>query len=94
MLHRMRGKSSGSCCRGPGAGGTTYVTVVNRATSPVTVNVSLAGTTGVTGGTATVLTGDPTAMNSIARPLAVAPATRPVGHLGPSFRYKIGRAHV
>lgn len=69
------------------AGGTTYVTVVNRATSPVTVNVSLAGATGVTGGTATVLTGDPTAMNSIARPLTVAPATRPVGHLGPSFRY-------
>ena len=52
----------------------------------MTVNVSLAGATGLTSGTATVLTGGPTAMNSIAHPAAVSPVTRPVGHLGPSFR--------
>jgi len=45
----------------------------------VAVNVYLAGVSGVTGGTSTVLTGDPTAMNSIAHPTAVAPASQRVG---------------
>jgi alpha-L-arabinofuranosidase len=67
------------------AGGTTYVTVVNRATSPVTVTVDLAGAASVRGGTATVLSGDPTAMNSIAHPAAIAPAAHPVGSSGSSF---------
>jgi alpha-L-arabinofuranosidase len=69
------------------AGGTTYLTVVNRGASAATVEVDLAGVAAVSGGTATVLTGDPTAMNSIAHPMEVSPATQRVGSSGPDFRH-------
>jgi alpha-L-arabinofuranosidase len=67
--------------------GTTYLTVVNRGTSAATVNVDLAGVSGVSGGTSTVLSGDPTATNSIAHPMAVAPATHKVGPSSPTFTH-------
>ncbi len=67
--------------------GTTYLTVVNRGTSATSVNVDLGGISGVSGGTATVLTGDPTAMNSLAHPTAISPVTHPVGPQGADFRY-------
>ena len=69
------------------AGGTTYLTVVNRGATAATVNVDLGGVSGVSGGTSTVLTGDPTAMNSVAHPTAVAPATQRVGSSGATFRH-------
>ncbi len=69
------------------AGGFTYLTVVNRGSSAATVNVDLAGVSRVSGGTATVLTGNPSAMNSIAHPTAVTPTSRKLGPSGPSFSY-------
>ena len=69
------------------AGGTVYVTVVNRGTAAATVDVDLAGVSAVSGGTATVLTGNPTAMNSITHPTAVAPATSQLSSSGPVFRH-------
>ena len=69
------------------AGGTTYLAVVNRGSSAATVDVDLAGAAAVSGGTATVLTGDPAAVNSLARPTAVSPVTRRIGPSGSSFRY-------
>lgn len=68
-------------------GGTTYLTVVNRGTTASTVTVDLAGVSAVSGGTSTVLTGDPTAMNSIAHPMAVSPTMQRVGSSGPSFSH-------
>ena len=67
--------------------GTTYLTVVNRGTSASSVSVDLSGISGVSGGTATVLTGDPTAMNSLAHPTAISPVSHPVGPQGADFRY-------
>jgi Alpha-L-arabinofuranosidase C-terminal domain len=61
--------------------------VVNRGNSASTMHVDLSGISGVSGGTATVLTGDPTAMNSLAHPTAISPVTRPVGPQGADFRY-------
>lgn len=72
---------------GHGQGGTTYLTVVNRGTSATTVNVDLSGISGVSGGTATVLTGNPAAMNSLGHPTAISPVTHPVGPQGADFRY-------
>ena len=69
------------------AGGTTYLTVVNRGATAATVNVDLGGISAVSGGTSTVLTGDPTAMNSLAHPTAVAPTTQRVGSSGAAFRH-------
>jgi alpha-L-arabinofuranosidase len=69
------------------SGHTTYLIVVNRGTSSATVGVDLAGVSAVSGGTSTVLTGDPAAMNSISHPTTVAPATMRVGPTGPSFRH-------
>jgi alpha-L-arabinofuranosidase len=69
------------------AGGTTYLTVVNRGASATTVNVDLAGVTAVTGGTSAVLTGDPTGMNSIAQPTAISPVTSRLGPSGATFRH-------
>ena len=68
-------------------GGTTYLTVVNRGTSATTVNVDLSGISGISGGTATVLTGNPAAMNSLGHPTAISPVTHPVGPQGADFRY-------
>src|SRR6266702_4041965 len=67
--------------------GTTYLAVVNRGGTAATVDVSLAGVPAVSGGTATVLTGNPTAMNSVTHPTAVAPATEKLGSSGPVFRH-------
>jgi alpha-L-arabinofuranosidase len=56
--------------------GTVYVIVANATGSPVTSQVSLNGTTSIRPkGTATVLTGDPNARNSITAPNAIAPTT-------------------
>jgi alpha-L-arabinofuranosidase len=69
------------------SGGTTYVTVVNRGTQATTVNVGLSGVSSVSGGTVTVLTGKPDAMNSIAHPMAVSPTTTKIGSSGPVFSH-------
>lgn len=68
-------------------GGTTYLTVVNRGATAATVDVDLVGVSAVSAGTVTVLTGNPTAMNSITHPTAVAPATSKLGSSGPVFRH-------
>ena len=68
--------------------GHTFVVVVNDggAAAPMTVNLSgLSG--GARGGTATSLTGAPTAMNSLAHPTAVAPTTSTLSVRGSSFKY-------
>ena len=68
--------------------GHTYVVVVNDGgtAAPMTVNLSgLSG--GVRGGTATSLTGSPSAMNSLAHPTAVAPTTSTLSAHGSSFKY-------
>ncbi|GAA3439256.1 AbfB domain-containing protein [Kutzneria kofuensis] len=58
------------------ASGTVYVTVANPTNSPVTTQIRLNGATSVRpNGTATVLTGDPNARNSIAAPNTIAPTT-------------------
>jgi alpha-L-arabinofuranosidase len=67
--------------------GHTYIAVVNDGAAAATADISLAGVPGGTG-TATVLTGDPDAMNSLARPRAVHPTTRGLGHVGTSLRYR------
>ncbi len=61
--------------------------MVNRGTSATSVNVDLGRISGVSGGTATVLTGEPTAMNSLAHPTGISPVTHPVGPQGADFRY-------
>jgi alpha-L-arabinofuranosidase len=69
--------------------GHTYIAVVNDGTAPATTQVSLAGVgRGASGGTATVLTGNPNAMNSLSRPYAVSPSTRRLGPVGTSFTYR------
>jgi Alpha-L-arabinofuranosidase C-terminal domain len=68
--------------------GHTYVVVVNdgAASAPMKLAVNgLAG--GIRGGTATTLAGDPTAMNSLAHPNAVAPTVATLSARGSSFRY-------
>jgi alpha-L-arabinofuranosidase len=67
------------------AGGTTYLTVVNRGAKATTVTIDLAGVSAVSGGTVTVLTGKPSAMNSIAHPMAVSPSSHRIGSSGPDF---------
>lgn len=69
------------------SGGVTYLTVVNRGASATTVGVDLSGVSGVSSGTSTVLTGDPTAGNSIAHPTAISPVTGRLGPSGASFRH-------
>ncbi len=49
--------------------------------------MNLAGAAGVSGGTATVLTGNPAAMNRLAHPTAVYPVTRPPGPAGTTFAH-------
>ncbi|HEX3977536.1 MAG TPA: LamG-like jellyroll fold domain-containing protein [Solirubrobacteraceae bacterium] len=66
--------------------GHTYLAVVNDGSAPAQTTISLAGLgAGASGGTATVLTGNPDAMNSLAQPNAVAPVTRRLGSVGTSF---------
>jgi alpha-L-arabinofuranosidase len=69
------------------AGGTTYLTVVNRGAKATTVTIDLAGVSAVSGGTVTVLTGKPSAMNSIAHPMAVSPSSHWIGSSGPDFSH-------
>ena len=69
--------------------GHTYLAVVNDGSAPARIGISLAGLGGgASGGTATTLTGDPTAMNSLAHPNAVAPTTTRLGRVGASFTYR------
>ena len=69
--------------------GHTYVAVVNDGSAPSQTTVSLAGVgAGASGGTATTLTGNPDAMNSLAHPNAVSPTTRRLGAVGTSFTYR------
>ncbi|HSC02424.1 MAG TPA: alpha-L-arabinofuranosidase C-terminal domain-containing protein [Solirubrobacteraceae bacterium] len=68
--------------------GHTFVVVVNDGgtAAPMTVNLSgLSG--GARGGSATTLSGDPTAMNSLAHPTAVAPKVTTLSARGSSFKY-------
>jgi alpha-L-arabinofuranosidase len=65
--------------------GHTYVVVVNDGTADAPTTISLRS--GATGGTATQLRGDPTAMNSLAQPRRVAPTANTLGRLGSRFRY-------
>ena len=69
--------------------GHTYLAVVNDGSAPARIGISLAGLGGgASGGTATTLTGDPTAMNSLAHPDAVGPTTTRLGRVGASFTYR------
>jgi alpha-L-arabinofuranosidase len=67
--------------------GHTYVVVVNDGSAAAPMTVSLIGLSGTRGGTATTLTGAPSAMNSLAHPTAVAPTTTTLSAHGTSFRY-------
>jgi alpha-L-arabinofuranosidase len=69
------------------AAGHTYLDVVNDGPSAARTQISLAGESGASGGVATVLTGNPTAMNSLAHPRAVAPRTHTLFGLGSQFTY-------
>ena len=69
--------------------GHTYLAVVNDGSAPARIGISLAGLGGgATGGTATTLTGNPDAVNSLAHPNAVAPATSRLGRVGAAFTYR------
>jgi hypothetical protein len=69
--------------------GHTYLTVVNDGSTAARTTVSLAGLgAGASGGTATILTGNPDAMNSLSHPNAVAPSTQRLGAVGSSFTYR------
>ena len=69
--------------------GHTYLAVVNDGSAPAQTTVSLAGLgAGASGGTATTLTGNPNAMNSLNHPNAVSPTTRRLGSTGTSFGYR------
>jgi alpha-L-arabinofuranosidase len=69
--------------------GHTYLAVVNDGSAPARIGISLAGLGGgATGGTATTLTGNPDAMNSLAQPNAVAPTTSRLGRVGAAFTYR------
>ena len=69
--------------------GHTYLAVVNNGSASANTTISLAGLgAGASGGTATTLTGNPDAMNSLSRPDNVAPATRRLGNVGTSFNYR------
>ncbi len=75
--------------------GHTYVVVVNDGSQPAVTDVSLAGLGGgADGGTATVLSGDPAAQNSLANPRAVSPTTRGLPPLGTAFRYRFAANSV
>jgi alpha-L-arabinofuranosidase len=68
--------------------GHTYVVVVNDGSADSPMRVDLSGLPGgARGGTATTLTGDPTAMNSLAHPTAVAPTATTLSARGSSFKY-------
>jgi hypothetical protein len=68
--------------------GHTYVAVVNDGGAAARVSVLLSGlSAGARGGTATTLTGAPTAMNSLAHPTAVAPRVTTLSARGSSFKY-------
>jgi len=67
--------------------GHTYVVVVNDGSAAAAMTVDLSGLSGARGGTATTLTGAPTAMNSLAHPTAVAPTTSTLSAHGTSFKY-------
>ncbi len=69
--------------------GHTYLAVVNDGSAPSQTTISLAGLGGgASGGTATTLTGNPDAMNSLAHPNAVSPVTRGLGRVGTTFTYR------
>ena len=74
--------------------GHTYVVVVNDGSRAADTDVSLAGLSAAGGGTATVLTGDPAAQNSLAHPRAVSPATHGLSRVGTSFRYRFAANSV
>ena len=68
--------------------GHTYVVVVNDGSADAPMKVDLNGLSGgARGGTATTLTGDPAAMNSLAHPTAVAPTVTTLSARGASFKY-------
>jgi hypothetical protein len=69
------------------APGHTYLAVVNDGAASATTTITLNGEFGASGGTATVLSGDPAAQNSLAQPTRIAPKTTTLGRLGSSFRY-------
>ncbi|MBV9048719.1 MAG: hypothetical protein JOY58_10655 [Solirubrobacterales bacterium] len=68
--------------------GHTYVVVVNNRATAVRTAVKLTGLHGgASGGTATVLRGEPSAVNSIAQPDAIAPSVHRLGKLDDAFSY-------
>jgi hypothetical protein len=71
------------------------VLVVNEGSKSAITDVSLAGLSGgAGGGTATVLTGDPAAQNSLAHPRAISPTTHGLTQLGTDFRYRFAANSV
>ncbi|HVT71979.1 MAG TPA: alpha-L-arabinofuranosidase C-terminal domain-containing protein [Lacunisphaera sp.] len=67
------------------ASGEVIVKVVNTAATPLEAAIHLAGAAHVGAGKALVLTGDPTAVNSVAQPDNVAPREEPLTDAAPSF---------
>jgi alpha-L-arabinofuranosidase len=68
--------------------GHTYLVVVNDGGAGAPMKVDLVGSSGgARGGTATTLTGDPAAQNSLAHPTAVSPTVSTLSPRGSSFRY-------
>jgi alpha-L-arabinofuranosidase len=69
--------------------GALFVTVVNPSDTLQLMRVSVSGAGRIAGrGTATVLSGDVAAQNTLADPVHVAPVTAEVGGLGTSFAYQ------
>jgi alpha-N-arabinofuranosidase len=65
----------------------TYLAVVNDGPSAAPTQIVLHGVSPPSDGTATVLTGNPTATNSLVSPTRVAPTTRTLGRLNTTFSY-------
>lgn len=65
----------------------TYIAVVNDGTGAAQTQIRLTGMSPPSGGTATVLTGDPAATNSLAHPNRVTPRTSVLDQLGATFTY-------
>ena len=65
----------------------TYIAVVNDGSRAAPMRIALKGMSPPGGGTATVLTGDPAATNSLAHPTQVAPTTSGLDRLDTPFAY-------
>jgi alpha-L-arabinofuranosidase len=65
----------------------TYIAVVNDGRRAAATQITLTGRSSPSDGTATVLTGRPSATNSLTNPTQVAPITTTLGRLNTTFTY-------